>query len=357
MTLKYLTFNQALLAVGILGLTLALTSGEGNSFAIAASLLVDDGPSIGVPVILLAVSFALPLIILAIALGRVSMAASAGEADEPLTYAETRIAIALTGLSLVASFAPQLVTANALAGWDESTDSSTFLGIALVTLVAILGTALRDRRREPGPFGMPQVLRCVALIALVIAAASAPAVSRILVAGSADAPELISRNSALAFHLYGIAAVAVILMILLAVRIKSRLGTRAASAIAALLLAISASVHLAYTLTVGLALVALVATSHFGGRAEDIAAAPVQNRALLAGLGVLGLIISASSTKYVISLYHACAEFDVSLYLWPTLALAAAVAFSLSLAGFGLAGARGWRRPTAAGDSASDWGE
>ena len=147
-------------------------------------------------------------------------------------------------------------------------------------------------------------------------------------------------------------------MILLAVRIKSRLGTRAAIAIAALLLAISASVHLAYTLTVGLALVALVATSHFGGRAENIAAAPVQNRALLRRPGrprahhqrLLNQVRHPP-------LYHACAEFDVSLYLWPTLALAAAVAFSLSLAGFGLAGARGWRRPTAAGDSASDWGE
>lgn len=332
---KYVTFNQALLAVGLLGLTLALTNGEGNSFGIAASLLVDDGPAIGGPLVLLAVSIALPLVILAVAVGR-SAAASGGKAGVPLTYAEARIAIALTGLSLLASFAPQLVTANTNAGWDESILSIVYLVVALVILAAILGTALVDRTREPGPFGLLQVLRCVALIALVIAAVVAPGLNGVLVAGSTVEPDLIARKSALAFGVYAIAAVAAILVILLVLRLRSGMGPRSAIAAAALLLAISGSVQLGYTLTVGLALAALVATAYFGSRAEDGSVAPVRNGALLASLGVLGLVISASTIKYVISLYHACAKFDASLYLWPTLALAAAVLFSLGVLGAGV---------------------
>ncbi|MCY3647207.1 MAG: hypothetical protein OXH07_09565 [Chloroflexi bacterium] len=338
--MKYVTFNQALLAVGLLGLTLALTNAEGNSFGIAASLLVDDGPSIGAPVVLLAVSIALPLIILAVAIGRLSTATAGGEAREPLTYAEARIAIALTGLSLLASFAPQLVTVNTNAGWDESILSVVYLVVALVILAAILGIALGDRTREPGPFGLPQVLRCVALIALVIAAVVAPGLNGVLVAGSTVEPDLIARKSSLAFGVHAIAAVAAIVVILLVLRLRSGMGPRSAIAAAALLLAISGSVQLGYTLTVGLALAALVATAYFGSRAEDGSAAPVRNGPLLASLGVLGLVINASTIKYVISLYHACAKFDASLYLWPTLALVAAVLFSLGLTAVGVARVR-----------------
>ena len=357
MTPKYLTFNQALLAVGLVGLVLGLTNGQGNSFGIAASLLVEDGPSIGVPVILLAVSIALPLVILAIALGRISTAGSSGEAEDPLTYAEARIAIALTGLIFLASYAPQLVTANTHAGWGESILSVVYLVVALVILAAILGSALVGRTRDRGAFGLPQVLRCVALIALVIAAVDAPALNAVLVAGSSVEPDLVAIEASLAFGVYAIVAVAVILVVLLVLVRRSDMGPRSAVATAALLLAVSSSVHLAYTLTVGLALAALVATGFFGARADDGSAAPVRNRALVAGLGVLGLIISASSIKYAISLYHACAEFDAFLYLGPTLALAAAVLFSLGLISAGLAGFRGWKRRARADDSESDWGE
>ena len=41
--------------------------------------------------------------------------------------------------------------------------------------------------------------------------------------------------------------------------------------------------------------------------------------------------MSVSSTKYVISLYHACSPYDASLYLWPTLALVVAVVFNLGI--------------------------
>ncbi len=347
--MKYVTFNQALLAVGLLSLTIALTNAEGNSFGIAASLLVDDGPSIGAPVVLLAVSIALPLIILAIAIGRMSTAAPGGEAGDPLTYAEARIAIALTGLSLLASFAPQLVTANTNAGWGESTLSIVYLVGALVILGAILGSALFDRNRDPGLFGLPQVLRCVALIALVVAAVVAPVLNGVLVAGSTVDPDLIARKSSLAFGVYAIAAVAAIVVTLLVLRLSSGMGPRSAIAAAALLLAISGSVHLVYTLTLGLALGALVAAGYFGSRAEDGPAAPVRNGALLAGVGGLGLIISASTIKYVISLYHACAKFDASLYLWPTLALVAAVLFSLGLTLVGLARLRSGNGPADVG--------
>lgn len=345
--LKHLTFNQALLAVGLVGLVLALTGGEGNSFGIAASLLVEDGPTIGGPAILLAISIALPLSILAIALARTAGTAAG---SDPLTYAETRLSIGLAGLILLASIAPQLFTANANAGWDESVGSVVYLGIALVVLAAILGSALGDMRRDPGPFGFPQVLRCVALIALVIAAALAPAVNGVLVGGSTDAPDLIARKSPLALNLYGIAAVGVVLVILLVVRVRSDMGPRPAIAVAVLLVGIAASVHLAYALTVGLALAAMVVVGYLGNRAERGSAGPVRTGPLLVMLGVLSLVVSASTIKYVITLYHACAKFDASLYLWPTLALAVAVGFSLGILGAGLWTLHAARRQ----DSASD---
>ncbi len=349
--MRYVTFNQALLAVGLVGLVLALTNGEGNSFGIAASLLVEDGPSIGGPVILLAVSLALPLGILAIALARVAAIAAADEAGKPLTYAEARLLIGLAGLILLATIAPQLLTANANAGWDESVDSFVFLGIALVILAAILGSALGGRHQDSGVFGLPQVLRCVALIALVIAAALAPAVNGVLVAGSTDAPDLISRGSPVALHSYKIVAVGVVLVILLGVRVKSGMGLRSVIVTGVILAGIAASVHLFYTLTVGLPLAALVGVSYLGSRNESSAGEPLRTGPLLTLFSLLSLTISASTIQYVISLYHACAKFDTSLYLWPTLALLAAIGFSFGVLGVGL---RKWRGEAGGTDGSGD---
>ena len=337
MTLKYLTFNQALLAVGLIGLTLALIHGQGSSFAVAASLLVDDGPSIALPVALLVVSIAVPLGTLAIAWRRMGLRLGDGEGGKPLTYPQARLIIGLAGLTLIASLAPQLVSANSAAGWDGSAaDSLAYLLVAFMISALILGTALRSMRDEPSPIDGRQLLVCLGLTALVIVAGMASALNTMLVTGAEDAPELKVFDAKAAFRVYsGVSLVLVATVLLGLLRTRGGGAGRAIVAIT-FLLGITASVHLVYALVVGVPLAVLVALSHLSSREGSGTGEAIRSGPLLASVGLLCLVMSASTIKYVISLYHACSGFDTSLYLWPTLALALAVAFSLGLIGVGV---------------------
>ena len=334
--MKSITFNQALLAVGLFGLTIALVSAEGNAFGIAASLLVDDGPSVGGPVALLVVSFAIPLGTLLVAWRRMGMRLGDDEAGTPLTYAQARLTIGLAGLVLVTAWAPQIITANAAHGWSNVTDSVVYHVISLVILAVILGSALGSMGRSAVAIDRSQALMCLGLITLVIVSAVAPALHAIIVTGAEDDPELFAGGARAAYSVYAIAAVAVTVVILLVLRVRRNLPLGWAFAFAALLVGIAASIHLVYTLVVGVPLVVLVALSYLGNRADSGRAGQVRSGPLLTTLGLLSLMVSASTTKYVIALFHQCADYHASLYLWPTLALVAAVLFSFGLLGAGL---------------------
>ena len=349
--MRSVTFNQALLAVGLIGLTLALILGQGNSFAIVAARLVEDGPSIVGPVVLLVVSFAIPLAVLATAWRRMASRERGGEAEGALGYGEARIIIGLVGLILVTTFAPQVFTANAAAGWEVS-DSITLQVISLIISISILGAALRARNRGDGSFGLPQVLTCLGLIALVIVASAAPGLRGILVAGSGEEPDLIVRRSAVAWPIYHFAAPLAVLAILAVLRWRRQGGAPWTISVVVVLAGVAASFHFGHTLALGVPLAAMVVTGHFAQGADNGSVPLVRTGPLLVGLGLLGAIMSASSLRYVIGLYHACSPFDASLYLWPTLALVVAVVFSLGILG---AGVRKLRVRT--GDAEESWGE
>lgn len=351
--MKYITFNQALLAVGLIGLTVALTFLEGNSFAIAAALLVEDGPSIVGPVFLMVVSVAIPLGILAIAWRRVRTGPGDADPPGPLTYAQARLAIGLAGLVVLAALTPQVVVANSAAGWDgPAFDSTAYLALTLVVVAGILGSALGSLNRDTGPIDRSQLLVCVGLATLVVVAAVAPALGGVLVTGATDAPELRVLDASVALRVYSGVSLLLTLAVLLGIGMRGNSGTGWAVAVIVLLVGLAASVHLVYTLIIVLPLALLAATSYLAGTAQTGTAEPFRNGPLLVSLGLLSLAMSASSTKYVISLYHACSPFDASLYLWPTLALVVAVVFSLGILGTGVRKLR-----ASPGDAEESWGE
>ena len=351
--MRYVTFNQALLAVGLVGLTVALTHGEGNSFAIAASLLVKDGPSIAGPVFLTVVSMAIPLGILVIAWWRVRAGPGDNNPPSPLTYAQARLIIGLAGLVVLAALTPQVVVANSAAGWDgPALDSTAYLVLILVVVAAILGSALGRLNRDTGPIDRSQLLVCLGLAMLVLVAALAPALNSVLVAGPQGAPELRAFDAKTAFRVFSGVSLLLTLAVLPILRVCGNISARWAMVVAVLLVGMAASVQLVYTLVNGLPLVVLAATSYFAGRAGSGIEGPIRSGSLFFILGLLSLVISASTIKYVISLYHACSSYDASLYLWPTLALVAAVVFSLGILG---AGVRKLRVRT--GDAEESWGE
>ena len=350
--MKYVTFNQALLAVGLVGLVVALNFLEGNSFAIAASLLVDDGPSIAGPVVLMAVSLAIPLATLAACCLR--MGSESGDNDPaPLSYAQARLIIGLAGLILLAAVAPQVIVAGSVAEWEGSAiDSIAYLVVGLIVSAAILGSALASVSRDATPIDRSQLLMCLGLTVLVVVVVVAPALAGFVVTGAEDAPELTSFPAETAFRVFSGVSLALMLAVLPGLLFGGATGTRWALAFSVLFVGVAASVNLVYALAYGLPLMVLVATSYVAGRDGAGAPGPIRSGSLLAAIGLLSLAISVSSTKYVISLYHACSPYDASLYLWPTLALVVAVVFSLGILGAGL---RKLREGPVPADEA--WGE
>ena len=328
---KYVTFDQALLAVGLTGLTIALTYGEGNLFAIAAALLVEDGPSITAPLVLLAVSVAIPFGLLAVVLWRMGTGSGGGEAA-PLTYPQARLIIGLAGLMLLVALAPQVLVANSAAGWDAvALNSIVYLAVAGVIVAAILGSALWSLRSDAGPFDRSRLLICLGLIALIVVAAAAPVLNSIAVIGAEDDPELWALGVKLGRRLYAAALLLLTLAVLLGLRLRGDLGTKLTVAAVTLLAGIAVSAYLYATFLIGVPLAVLAATGSFAGRADGGPTGPVQSGPLLVSLGVLGLLMSASNVKLVIALYHQCADYDVWLCLGPLLALLAAVALNLAI--------------------------
>lgn len=334
--MKYLTFDQSLLAVGLVSLVGALKFLEGNSFAIAAALLVDDGPSIVGPVVLTAVSLAIPLGILA-ACWRRTRSEPGDEGPAPLTYAQARLIIGLAGLVLLVAVAPQVIVANSVVEWEGSAiDSIAYFVIGLVISAVILGSALASLSRGAGPIDRSQFLMCLGLtVLMVVVVVTAPALMGLVVGGADHAPELRAFPADAALRVYAGVSLVFTLAALLVLRTRGNIATGWAVVVVALLVGIAASVHFVHALAHGLPLMLLVATSYFAARTDTGTARPIRSGPLLLATGLLSLAISVSSIKYVISLYHACSRFEESLYLWPILALVVTVVFSLGIIGVG----------------------
>jgi len=340
--MKYVTFNQALLAVGLVGVGIALTYAVETMFAIASAVLVEDGPAIAGPIALFVVSLGIPLSVLFVAWRRMGTQLEGDEGARPLTYPQARLLIGLAGLILLSALAPHEAVAEAADGNVVPFIVAGF--VSLFIMIAIIAPPLLGMGHGEESFSVSQVLTCLGLVTLVVAAAVMPYITSLGVALSNDGPVIVTSLVNVATWVYQPAAILVALVVLLALRIRGDLGIGQAILVAVFLMGISASVHLSAALLVGLPLMGLAVAGYIARRADGAAPAAVPTGLLLTLSGLLSLLFAAVSVKYVLYLYDVCSPIDVSLFLWPTLALLVAALF-----GFGVLGVGVWKLRATAG--------
>ncbi|MXY87914.1 MAG: hypothetical protein F4Y92_03535 [Dehalococcoidia bacterium] len=111
--MRSITFGQALLAVGLIGLTLILTLGWELIFWVLIGDLAEVGPSILGPTTMLAIAFAFALVVIGVGVSRLTTGAD----TQPLTFAEMLVVVGVLGLLLAALFSFQSVVSMATAEW------------------------------------------------------------------------------------------------------------------------------------------------------------------------------------------------------------------------------------------------
>ena len=110
---RFITFHQTLLAVGLVGLTLMLAVGWELILWISIGHSAGSGPSPIGPVTMLAVAFALALAVIVVAARRLRASA----ADHPLAFGELLVVVGVLGLLVTALLASQSVVTMATAEW------------------------------------------------------------------------------------------------------------------------------------------------------------------------------------------------------------------------------------------------
>ena len=113
--MRSITFPQALLAVGLIGLTLMLTLGWELILWTFIGHSAGSGPSIIGPVTMLVIAFALALAAIAVAARRLR----AGADSHPLAFGELLVVVGVLGLLITTLLASQSVATMATAEWYE----------------------------------------------------------------------------------------------------------------------------------------------------------------------------------------------------------------------------------------------
>ncbi len=178
--MKSITFSQALLAVGLIGLSLPLTVGQGGLSYIGAAYAVEGGPSPVGPIAALAATLAVAIAILVVGVVRIRAEPAA---EAPLTYAQVLVTIGLLGLLVAGSLSPISVVFSIVTGWDKgswwtSADAGPLalqagaFAIPLLVIASNLKGALRGPSTEGE--GITRPFTCLAVLTLVFAIAAAP---------------------------------------------------------------------------------------------------------------------------------------------------------------------------------------
>ncbi len=178
--MRSISFGQALLAVGLIGLTLPLTAGQGGLSYVGAAYSAVGGPSPIGPIMALAATLAVAIVILVTGLARIRAEEGAGA---PLTYPQLLVTIGLLGLLVAGALSPMSVVFSIATGWDErswwtSADAGPLALQAGAFVIPLLVAAsnLKGALRSPSAHsvGITKPLTCLAVLALVSAAAAAP---------------------------------------------------------------------------------------------------------------------------------------------------------------------------------------
>ena len=178
--MRSITFGQALLALGLIGLTLPLTAGQGGLSYVGAAYSSVGGPSPIGPIMALAATLAVAIVILVTGLARIRAEEGAGA---PLTYPQLLVTIGLLGLLVAGALSPMSVVFSIATGWDErswwtSADAGPLAlqAGAFVIPLLVVASNLKGALRSPSAnsVGITKPLTCLAVLALVSAAAAAP---------------------------------------------------------------------------------------------------------------------------------------------------------------------------------------
>lgn len=213
--MKHLTFHQALLAAGLIGLTLMLALGWELILWISIGSSAGAGPSIIGPTAMLATAFALALAVIVVAARRLRV----GVDSHALTFAELITVVGVLGLLIATLLASQSLAMMVTAEWYETsrlggeyfqvassighrlpshleltwnrwgeyspsyTGSAVLQVVALVLPLLVAGLGMRRRQREqaaPGSAARPvephHVAAGLALFGLLVAFAASPVV-------------------------------------------------------------------------------------------------------------------------------------------------------------------------------------
>ena len=198
--LTLVTYQEALTATGVLGLLSALALGTWSAFSIwSAADQVEPGPSVVVPVLLVVVSIAIPLLLTL----RQAGAGFARSDERGISFTQLLTLTGLLGLVMVSILAP--FTALQVSHWVWLDENPSMTGTLILQLVALLtplgviaGSRVRLYRagRSPDAFedalSRPRLLICLGLLALIMAVAGMPFAATLIASALSEGSSLAS---------------------------------------------------------------------------------------------------------------------------------------------------------------------
>ena len=181
--MKGITFSQALVAVGLVGLTLPLTLGQAGINLIVSAYSYEGSPSPVALLVALAATLAVAMGLLATGLARMR---AGDESEDTLSYQELLLTVGLLGLVIAGSLSPTALAFSIVTGWDEaswwtSADAGPlalqFAAFAIPLLV--IGSNWKGARRGPSvqSEALVKPFTCLAVLTLVTAGSLAPGVA------------------------------------------------------------------------------------------------------------------------------------------------------------------------------------
>ena len=218
-SIDLVTFPQALRGTGVVGLSIALALGTWSAFSIwSLADQGDPGPSVVVPVLLVVVSIAIPLVL---TLPR-TQPNRTGSAGHGLTFSQLLTIAGLLGLVVVVSLAP--FTALIISILVSSESGPSYLGTLILHLVALLttlgviaGGLIRQRGGEDSPdqdgdaINGRRLLMAAGLLALILAMAGMPFAATLIASALSEGSSLASATQ----HLVALGAGATTLLAVL----------------------------------------------------------------------------------------------------------------------------------------------
>ena len=227
--LTLVDYPEALTATGVLGLLIALALGTWSAFSIwGVADQEGPGPSVVVPVLLVVVSIAIPLLLTVPQAG----AGFARSDERGVSFTQLLTLTGLLGLVMVSILAPFTALQVSLWVWLDENPSMT--GTLILQLVALLtplgvlaGSRVRLYRAGRSPDALedalsrPRLLICLGLLALIMAVAGMPFAATLIASALSEGSSLASATQ----HLVALGAGAsTLLAVLLLLRDREEQG-------------------------------------------------------------------------------------------------------------------------------------